>query len=169
MPKTKKETMKHKKQCTTKKTASKRQKKSVFKFDIKKILEERRLEGKLLKQPAIVDEEMIAADKLYQEAVKKMIENEDNDVQFPLESINSEHNIIIDSYNFGSNSNIPFDENSYSDLTKLCSERLKIMSVEKNELKAKLHFNHLMKENWSPVFDVCFKNNKFYSHCIFNK
>ncbi|KAF0761987.1 Uncharacterized protein FWK35_00008600 [Aphis craccivora] len=68
MPKRKKANINDKKQCTKKKTGSKRQRKSVFKFDIKKNLKERWEEGnKLLKQSAESDEEMIVNNDLYQE------------------------------------------------------------------------------------------------------
>lgn len=151
MPKTKKETIKDKKQRTLKKTASKRQKRSVFKFDIEKIIKERQLEGKLLKQAVKLDEEMTIVDKLFQKNVKQIIDFKDND-KSPIASINSDHT-IIDSSNSGSNYNIPFNENSDSDLTKLCLQRLQILSIEENELEANIHFNHLMKANWTPVFD----------------
>jgi len=56
-----------------------------------------------------------------------------------------------------SNYNIPFADTSDSDLTKLCLQRLQIMLIERNELGANIHFNHLMNANWSPVFGVCLK------------
>jgi len=164
MPKTKKETINDKKQCTSKKTVSKRQRKFVFKFDMKKILEERWDEGnKLLKQSAESDKEMIVNNdlsQLYQENVNQTIDFEDNNT-LPLELINMDH-VVSDHSNY----NIPFNDNSNADSTELCTQRFKIMSLEENEVVAKIHFNHLIKANWSPEFDVSFKNNKLYSHYL---
>ncbi|XP_026805075.1 uncharacterized protein LOC113548408 [Rhopalosiphum maidis] len=145
MPKTKKVSMNDKKQCTSKKTVSKRQRRSVFKFDIQKILKERRSEGKLLKQSAELDEEMKVIDDLYQEKVNQTIDFEDSD-KLPPVLMNEDH-VMIDHSNY----NIPLKENSDTD--SLCLQRLKIMSIEQNELKANIHFNHLMKAKWSPNFD----------------
>lgn len=160
MPKTKKETINDKKQCTSKKTVSKRQRKSAFKFDIKKILKERRAEGKLLKKSAKLDEEMKVIDDLFQEKVNETIDFEENN-KLPLELTNLDH-VVIDRSNF----NIPFKDDSNGDSKKLCIQRFKIMSIEKNGLEANIHFNHLMKADWSPEFNVCFENNKFYSHYL---
>ncbi|XP_060854125.1 uncharacterized protein LOC132931987 [Rhopalosiphum padi] len=145
MPKTKNVSMNDKKQCTSKKIVSKRQRRSVFKFDIQKILKERRSEGKLLKQSAELDEEMKVIDDLYQEKVNQTIDFEDSD-KLPLVLMN-EDNVMIDHSNY----NIPLKENSDTD--SLCLQRLQIMSIEQNELKANIHFNHLMKAKWSPDFD----------------
>jgi len=160
MPKTKKDTINDKKQCTSKTTVPKRQKKTAFKFDIKKILKERRAEGKLLKQSAKFDEEMKVIDDLYQEKVNETIDFEDNN-KLPLKSTNLNH-VVIDRSNF----NIPFNDNSNADSKKLCIQRFKIMSIENNGFQADIHFNNLMKANWSPEFNVCFENNKFYSHYL---
>ncbi|XP_026818923.1 uncharacterized protein LOC113557546, partial [Rhopalosiphum maidis] len=113
-----------------------------FKFDIKKILKERRTEAKLLKQSAELDKEMTVIDALYQESVKQIFGFEDSD-EVPLELMNSDH---VDHSNY----NIPFKENADTD--SLCLQRLQIMSIEGNELKANIHFNRLMKANWSPEF-----------------
>uniref|UniRef100_A0A2S2NAR2 Uncharacterized protein n=1 Tax=Schizaphis graminum TaxID=13262 RepID=A0A2S2NAR2_SCHGA len=145
MPKTKKVSMNDKKQCTSKKTVSKRQKRSVFKFDIEKILKERRSEGKLLKQSAELDEEMKVIDDLYQEKVNQTIDFEDSD-KLPPVLMNEDH-VVIDHSNY----NIPLKENSDTD--SLCIQRLQIMSIEQNELEANIHFNHLMKAKWSPDFN----------------
>jgi len=166
MPKTKKETMKDKKPCTSKKTATKKLKKPAFKFNINEIIKKRRLEGKLLEQTSKLgtklDEEMKVVDELYPEQLSPTTDlNEDND-KLPLVSTH------FDPDDF-SNYNIPFKDDSDSDLSKLCIQRLYLMSIERNEIEANIHFNHLMKANWSPVFDVCFKNNKFYSLYLFNK
>jgi len=158
MPKTKKEIVKVKKPCTSKKTTSKKLKKPAFKFNIHEIVKQRRLEGKLLKQTANLgtnlEEEMKVIDELYLEQLNQTTNFEDND-KLPLVSTH------FDPVDF-SNYNIPFKDNSDSDLTKLCIQRLHIMSMERNELKANIHFKRLMRTNWSPVFNVCFKNNKFY-------
>ncbi|XP_025195249.1 uncharacterized protein LOC112594595 isoform X2 [Melanaphis sacchari] len=146
MPKTKKKAINDKKQCPSKRTVSKRQSRSAFKFDIKKILKERRSEGKLLKQSAKLDEEMKIIDDLYQEKVNQTIDFEDND-KLPLVLKNLDR-VIIDHSNY----NIPFKDNLDVDSTKLCIQRLRIMSIEENEVEANIHFNHLMKANWSPEF-----------------
>ncbi|CAH1731762.1 unnamed protein product [Aphis gossypii] len=210
MPKTKKKTINDKKRCTSKKTVSKRQHKSVFKFDIKKILEKRWDEGiKLLIQDAESNKEMIVKNdlsQLYKENVNQTINFEDGNT-LPHELINLDH-VVSDHSNYNipfndnsnaesdkemivkndlsqlyqenvnqtinfeddntlplelinldhvvsdhSNYNIPFDDNSNADSTELCTQRFKIMSLEENEVVAKIHFNHLMKANWSPEFD----------------
>jgi len=153
MPKTKKKTMKDKKLYTSKKNASKKLKKPVFKFDIHEILKNRQLEEKLMEQTAKFEEEMKVVDKLYQEQLNDFIDLEDNE-KIPLVSV---HFNRVDCCNY----NIPFKDDSDSDLTKLCIQRLQIMLIEGNELEANIHFNHLLRANWSPVFDVCYKNNKF--------
>jgi len=153
MPRKKKETLNDKKPCTSKKTASKQSKRPVFKFDIHEIVKRRKLEGKLLEQTAKHEEEMKVIDKLYQEQLSQTIDFEAND-KLPLVSTH------FDPVGF-SNYNIPFKENSDSDFKKLCVQRLHIMSIEGNELQANIHFNHLLRANWSPGFDVCFQNNKF--------
>lgn len=153
MPKTKKKTVKDKKSCSSKNTAPKQLKRPVFKFDINEILKNRQLEGMLLEQTAKLEEEMKVVDKLYQEQLNETSDPEDND-KLPLVSI---HFNPVDCCNY----NIPFKENSNSDLTTLCIQRLQIMLIEGNELTANIHFNHLMSANWSPVFDVCFKYNQF--------
>lgn len=163
MPKSNKEIINDNNQYTSTNTALKRQKKSVFKFDIQKILKERQLEGRLLKISAKLDEEMKIIDALYQEKVNQTFDIEDNE-QNSLVSSKSD-TVIIDRSNY----NIFFKDFSDSDLTESCIERLQIMSIEENELEANIHFNHLMKANWSPVFDVCFEKNKFYSCCLINK
>ncbi|XP_015373738.1 PREDICTED: uncharacterized protein LOC107168745 [Diuraphis noxia] len=149
MPKPKKETVKDKKPCTSKKTASKKLKKPPFKFNIHEIVKKRRLEGKLLEQTAKLrtnlEEEIEVIDELYQEKLHPTTDFEEND-KLPLVSTH------FDPVSF-SNYNIPFKNNSDSDLTKLCIQRLHIMSIERNELEANIHFNHLMRANWSPVFD----------------
>lgn len=147
MPKTKKETINDKKQCTLKTTVPKRQKKTSFKFDIKKILKERRAEGKLLKQSAKFDEEMKVIDELYQEKVNETIDFEDNN-KLPLELTNLKK-VVIDRSNF----NIPFNDNSNADSKKLCIQRFKILSIESNAFQANIHLNHLKKANWSPEFN----------------
>ncbi|CAH1724467.1 unnamed protein product [Aphis gossypii] len=147
MPRTKKEAINNKKQCISKKTVPKRPRKPAFKFDIKKILKERRAEGRLLKQSAELDEEMKVIDDLYQEKVNETIDFEDIN-KLPLELTNLDH-VVIDRSNF----NIPFKDNSIADSKKLCIQRFEIMSIEKNGLEANIHFNHLMKENWSPEFN----------------
>lgn len=114
-----------------------------------------------MKQSAELDEEMKVIDDLYQEKVNQTIDFEDSD-KLPLVLMN-EDNVMIDHSNY----NIPLKENSDTD--SLCLQRLQIMSIEQNELKANIHFNHLMKAKWSPDFDVCFENNKFYSYYLFNK
>jgi len=151
MPKTKKKTTKDKKSYTSKKNASKQLKRPIYKFDIQEILKNRRLEGKLLEQTAKFEEEMKVVDKLYQEQLNETIDFEGNE-KLPLVSI---HFNPVGCCNY----NIPFNDNSDSDLTKLCIQRLQIMLIERNELEANIHFNHLMRANWSPLFDVCFKNN----------
>lgn len=151
MLKTKKKTVKDKKQRTSKKNVSKQLKRPVFKFDVHEIVKNRRLEGKLLEQTAKLEAEMKVVDKLYQEQLNEPIDFEGND-KLPLVSI---HFNPVDCCNY----NIPFKENSDSDVTKLCLQRLQIMLIEGNELEANIHLNHLMRANWSPVFDVCFKKN----------
>ncbi|XP_060878120.1 uncharacterized protein LOC132950616 [Metopolophium dirhodum] len=145
MPKTKKKTMKDKKLYTSKKNASKQPKKPVFKFDIHEILKNRQLEGKLMEQTAKFEEEMKVVDKLYQEQLNDIIDFEGNDKLPPV----SIHFNPVDCCNY----NIPFKEDSDSDSTKLCIQRLQIMLIEGNELEANIHFNHLLRANWSPVFD----------------
>ncbi|CAI6371533.1 unnamed protein product [Macrosiphum euphorbiae] len=145
MPKTKKETVKDKKQCTSKKTAIKRIKRPVYKFNLHKILKNRQLEKNVWEQTAKHDEEMKVIDESYQE-LNETIDFEDND-KLPIESIHFDPAVL-------SNYNIPFKDSSDSDLTKLCMQRLQIMLIEGNELEASIHFNHLMKANWSPVFDI---------------
>ncbi|XP_016658041.1 uncharacterized protein LOC107883100 [Acyrthosiphon pisum] len=144
MSKTKKETVKDKKPRSSKKTTVKRLKRPVYKFNIHEILKNRQLEKKLLEQTAKHDEEMKVIDKSYQEL--KSLDFEDND-KLPLEPIH--FNPVV-----SSNYNIPLKDSSDSDLTNLCMQRLQIMLIEGNELEAKIHFNHLMKANWSPVFDI---------------
>lgn len=153
MAKTKKKPTKDKKPSIPKKNTPKKLKRPVFKFDIHEILKNRQLEGKLMEQTAKLEEEMKVVDKLYQEQLNETIDFEGNDI-LPLVSI---HFNPVDCCNY----NIPFKDNSDSDLTKLCIQRLQIMLIEGNELEANIHFNHLMGANWSPIFDVCFKNNKF--------
>jgi len=163
MSKTKKKTIYGEKQCTSKKTVSKKRRKLVVKFDIKKKLKERCAERKLLKQSAESDEEMIVNNdlyQLYQENENQTINFEDNN-KLPLKLINLNH-IVSDRSNY----NIPFNDNSNADSTESCTQRFKIMSIEENEFVANIHFNHLMKANWSPEFNVSFENNKFYSYYL---
>ncbi|CAI6345314.1 unnamed protein product [Macrosiphum euphorbiae] len=145
MAKTKKKPTKDKKPSIPKKNTPKKLKRPVFKFDIHEILKNRQLEGKLMEQTAKLEEEMKVVDKLYQEQLNETIDFEGNDI-LPLVSI---HFNPVDCCNY----NIPFKDNSDSDLTKLCIQRLQIMLIEGNELEANIHFNHLMGANWSPIFD----------------
>ncbi|XP_022178168.1 uncharacterized protein LOC111039145 [Myzus persicae] len=145
MPRKKKDTMNNKKPYTSKNTASKQPKRPVFKFDMNEIVKRRQLEGKLLEQTAKQEEEMKVIDKLYQEQLNQTIDFESNE-KLPLVSTH------FDPDDF-SNYNIPFKENSDSDFKKLCVQRLHIMSIEGNELQANIHFNHLLRANWSPGFD----------------
>ncbi|CAH1732032.1 unnamed protein product [Aphis gossypii] len=86
--------------------------------------------------------------QLYHENVNQTINFEDDNI-LPLELINLDH-VVSDHSNY----NILFNDNSNADSTELCTQRFKIMSLEENEVVAKIHFNHLMKANWSPEFDV---------------
>jgi len=150
MPKSKKGTIKEKKPSTSKKT--KRPKRPKFKFDIHEILRTRELEKKFLEQILGQTQEQ-TQEQTKEDEIHQILDIEDND-KLPPKSI---HFDPVDLSNY----NIPFEDNSDSDLTKLCIQRLQIILIEGNELGANIHFNHLMKANWSPEFDVCFKNNTF--------
>ncbi|XP_022176748.1 uncharacterized protein LOC111038114 [Myzus persicae] len=143
MPKTKKATLKAKKPLTSKKTASKRLKRPVFKFNIQEVLNNRQLEAKLLEQTPKLKDDFQITDELCQEQLDKIFDLEDDD-KLPLESFDPM---------FFINYNIPFNDNSGSDFKKLCLQRLQIMSVEGNELRGKIQSNILMRANWSPLFD----------------
>jgi len=82
-----------------------------------------------LKQRTKFDEEMKVIDDLYQEKVNETINFEDNN-KLPLKFTNLDH-VVIDRSNF----NIPFKDNSNADSKKLCIQRFKIMSIEKNGLQ----------------------------------
>lgn len=159
MPKTKKATLKAKKPLTSKKTASKRLKRPVFKFNIQEVLNNRQLEAKLLEQTPKLKDDFQITDELCQEQLDKIFDLEDDD-KLPLESFDPM---------FFINYNIPFNDNSGSDFKKLCLQRLQIMSVEGNELRGKIQSNILMRANWSPLFDVCFKIiNSIHIACVIN-
>ncbi|KAL5239224.1 hypothetical protein ACI65C_006634 [Semiaphis heraclei] len=130
MPKKSKgEIMKNKIPSSSKKTSSKKLTKPAFKLNIHEVLKNRRLE-----------------EKLYQEQVNQNFDVEDNDKP-PLEPTHFDPAVF-------NNYHIPFKNNSDFDLTKLCIQRLQIMSIVGDEVAANIHLNYLKKANWTPVFDI---------------
>lgn len=118
-------------------TSSKpKKRKPVYKFDMKKILKERLAEKE--RNPAFYE-------KLRNINLVVPAEIKNTNVDEGLPTL--EHTII----DF-SNYNIPF--NDITDLKQSCLQRLHVLSIEQNEIVANIHFNILMKANWSPVLKV---------------
>jgi len=141
MPKIKK-SVNDENKCPSK-ISVKKKSKSVFKFDMKRILKERQAEGEFWKKHADLDKEMKVVDDLFQEEVNNTIKHSD---KCP---------IVLPTVGY-----IVFDRSKYnmnfenkSDMIEPYSQQLLLMSIEKNELEANIIFNNLMKSNWSPVFE----------------
>lgn len=129
------------KKTVVKKAILKKQSKSDFKFDIKKIVKERQAEEEFWKKSDELDKKIKAIDILYQEPVNQTYDK-----------FKKIHVFDCSKYN------ITFEEDS--DIRKSCLKRLSIMLNELNELRAITHFNFLMKASWSPVLDV--RSNRIY-------
>jgi hypothetical protein len=143
MPKIKK-SVNDENKCPSKITVNKRNK-SVFKFDMKRVLKERQVEGEFWKKHADLDKEMKVVDDLFQEEVNNTIKHNDK-CPIVLPTVGY---IIFNRSKY----NMNFENKS--DMIESYSLQLLLMSIEKNELKATIIFNNLMKSNWSPVFKVC--------------
>jgi len=144
MPKIKKNVNDENK-CPNKMVVNKRYK-PVFKFDVKRILKERRDESEFWKKHAELDKEMKVIDDLFQEEVNHTIKHNDDEYPLVLPKVGY---VIFDHSKY----NISFGDNY--DITDPYSQQLLLMSIEGNELEANIIFNNLMKSNWSPVFKVC--------------
>lgn len=77
--------------------------------------------------------------------VTEKLENETNEL--PEVSEDS----LLDAYK---NYNIPFEDDP--DVSKSCSKRLHLMSIERDEIEANVHFGRLVKADWSPKLKVRF-------------
>ncbi|KAL5238955.1 hypothetical protein ACI65C_006365 [Semiaphis heraclei] len=147
MPKKSKgETMKNEIPSSSKKTSSKKLKKPAFKFNIHEVLKNRRLEEKRLEQTVKFNQDKIDINEVYQEQVNQNFDVEDNDK--PAQEPTHFGSAVFNNYH------IPFKNNSDFDLTKLCIQRLQIMSIVGNEVAANIHLNYLKKSNWTPAFDI---------------
>lgn len=129
------------------KRVSKKRKKA-FKFDWKKILKERREDAarksELCEESEESDEEMKTLDKLFHEAARSVgLESDDENPK------KSDH-FVFDPSTY----NIPFDESSFSDITKSCSRRFFLISIEQFEFQAYIHYNNLINAGWSPELNV---------------
>ncbi|XP_022161948.1 uncharacterized protein LOC111027806 [Myzus persicae] len=127
-----------------KKMSVKKKSKPVFKFDMKRILKDRQAEGEFWKKNAELDKEMKIVDDLFQKEVNNTIKQ--NEDKYPL-ILPTVGYVIFDPSKFNEN----FEKNP--DVTGSHLQQLLLMSIEENELKAKIIFNNLMKSNWSPVFE----------------
>ncbi|XP_025205348.1 uncharacterized protein LOC112601785 [Melanaphis sacchari] len=127
--------------CPNKMTINKKCK-SVFQFDMKKILKKRQAEDDFWKKHADLDKEMKVVDDLFQKEVNNTIKHIDKYTP----TLPNVGYIIFDPSKYNLNFNDKFD------ITRSHSQQLLLMSIEKNELEANIIFNNLMKSNWSPVF-----------------
>lgn len=138
-------------------------KKKRFKFNIKEILKERQKDIKLSEERAETEEQMKTIDDLFQKEVKSIFNDDGNEIPV----VSSELDLVVDSSKY----NIPFSKTSYRTITKSCSRRLIIMSIEQNELQTNIHYNHLMSAKWSPrlyvrVITIVF-TNVYYTVSLF--
>lgn len=132
----------------------KKQKNSVFKFDMNKILKQRQADAVLMEKNAEMDEQLKVIDDLFQKEI-----NEINAIpKINKNTFLPKLDYVIFDY---SKYNTYFKDNSNSISTKLFLQQLISMSIEQNELEAHITHNYLKQENWSLVLDVCL--NKIYS------
>lgn len=128
-----------------------------YKFDIQRILKERKADNELKKKSAELDEQLKVVDDKFQNSVNELfICNEKDNLSVP-----PKRGYIIFDY---SKYNTIFKNNS-DDNYKMLSNSQKLfikMSTNKNVYTANVYFKHLMEANWSPVFDVCIKLNHNY-------
>lgn len=116
-----------------------------YEFNFQQILKERQEECEFWRKNDELNEEMKVVDELYYKAV--------NEVYVP--------DINLPSPNLGyhifdySKYNLLFNNNLESGIKNVYSQQLLIMSIEKDQLEANIHFLQLMQANWTPVLNVC--------------
>jgi len=133
-----------------KKMTVKKKTKPVFKFAMKRTLKDRQAECEFWKKNDELDKKMKVVDDLFQKEVNNTIKQNEDTYPPVLPTIGY---VIFDPSKF----NVSSEENP--DITGSYLQRLLLMSIEKNELKAKTIFNNLVKSNWSPVFEVCLQHS----------
>lgn len=117
----------------------KQRKLPVIKFDMARILKERQADVEYWKKSAELDEKMKIVDDLFK--------SEEN---MRVSLIPNLEYVIFDQTKY----NLFFKENPDYYKTQLHLQQLHSLSIEEDELEAKILFNHLMKANWSPVLNV---------------
>ncbi|XP_025419913.1 uncharacterized protein LOC112690180 isoform X2 [Sipha flava] len=118
-----------------------------YKFDIRKILKERKVYNEYKKKSAELDEQLKVVDDLFQDSIK--VFSICNEKQSSPES--TKHGYIIFDH---SKYNSIFKNNSDSYKSLSNSQKIFIkMSKSKNVSTANVYFKYLMEENWSPVLD----------------
>jgi hypothetical protein len=152
-----------------KKRGQKKIRKSRHKFNKRKIFKER----KALRLLRYQIENKIAEEAKNSKKAET-IEDKTIDEEIILEKVSDP--VIIDLNQDCSNSSLKLIKIAIPDICKYkitlkinvesiesesCLKRLLLMSVEENVILANVHFNYLMKANWSPALDVSIK-------CIFN-
>ncbi|VVC34833.1 Hypothetical protein CINCED_3A013951 [Cinara cedri] len=118
-----------------------------FEFNIKKILKERQEESEFWKKNAELSEQIKIVDDLFDKVINQV---DVKNIALPIPNLGYH---IFDHSKY----NILFNNNSDSGIINSYSQRLLIMSIEKNQLQASIHFYHLMQANWTPVLND-FKN-----------
>lgn len=108
-------------------------------------MKRRQLANELLPERIEFDEEL---DAKFQEAAKSILD---------LDNVSPKLNPIIDHSNY----NIPFGENSFSNVSESCLQMLHLMSIEQYELQANIHYNNLLTARWSPELKVRLTHNLF--------
>lgn len=122
-------------------SSKQKKKKPVYKFDMIKVLKKRLA----LKEKNPAYYEKLRNIKL---VVPAELNNTNVGIELPSVLPTLEEHAITDFSNY----NIRF--NDITDLKQSCLQRLRVLSIEQNEVKAIIHFNILMKANWSPVLKV---------------
>lgn len=150
MPKIKKNIVNDENEVPNKRGAPMKKQFTPYKFDIQRILKERKADDELNKKSAELDEQLKVVDDLYQNSVKQLFVCDEN--KNSPEPPKKQGYIIFDHSKY--NTTFEYNSDSFKKLSN--SQKLFIkMSTNKNECTVNVYFKHLVEANWSPALDVC--------------